>query len=114
MKKQLGVMLVTCFLVSGEVVANAPLSQQGEPRTMRRQRTILLHSDSDLTAKARRTLERDDDLSFEARNVNVRVRNGRAILQGAVRSPDDFSELKRKMMAVEGIRAVDNKLTISE
>ncbi len=63
---------------------------------------------------ARRSLERDSSLSYEARNVNIKVKNGRATLQGNVLSPDESQTLKRKVLAIDGVNAVEDKTSVQE
>ncbi|KYG68524.1 hypothetical protein AZI87_04580 [Bdellovibrio bacteriovorus] len=71
-------------------------------------------SDSEIQAMARRSLQSDTSLSSEARNVNIRVQNGRATLQGQAASPEEKESIRQKVMAVEGINSVNNKVLIKE
>ncbi|WII72422.1 BON domain-containing protein [Bdellovibrio sp. 22V] len=85
----------------------------GSDRSMSAGRTGT-SSDTDLAASARRALQEDTALSQEARSVRVDVRNGRATLQGTVSSPEERQQIRSKVMATEGIRSVDDKLTVKE
>lgn len=81
----------------------------GEKTTTRSQT-----SDMDLSAEARRSLESDPELSPKAQHVNVRVRNGRATVQGAVANENEKDIIRQKVLAIEGIHSVNDKLKVSE
>ncbi len=109
MKNQLALLLAIAFL---GVAVNAQEGAYGRRGSQRP--TMMNYSDSDLASMARRSLERDTTLSHEARNVNIKIRDGRAVLQGAISSPEEGDILKKKVMAVEGVRDVQNNISIQE
>lgn len=72
------------------------------------------YSDSDLQSMASRSLSSDSDLSYEARNVNVRVQNGQASIQGFVNSPEEKEILQKKVLAIEGVHSVKDNTSVRE
>lgn len=72
------------------------------------------YSDGDLQSKVSRSLASDVELSYEARNVNVRVQNGRASLQGFVGTPQEKEILQKKVLAIEGVHSVKDDTSIRE
>lgn len=71
-------------------------------------------TDFDLSRSARRSLERDNDLSVQAKNINIKVKNGRATLSGTVLNENEIKVIKQKVMAIEGIHSVNVKLKMKE
>lgn len=76
--------------------------------------TAFAKTDSDLSAMARKSLEQDSTLSPEAKNVHIKVEDGRASLRGSVNSPQEKADIRAKVMAVDGIKSVDDKVQIRE
>jgi hypothetical protein len=70
-------------------------------------------SDADIetTAKIRRAIVDDDNLSTLAHNVTIVTRDGRVTLRGNVRSMQEKTAVAAKAEAVAG-SAVDNQLTV--
>lgn len=75
--------------------------------------TMKWQSDTELQSMARRSLDRDSELSFDAKNVNVKVENRRAFMQGFLNSPEEADMLRKKVLAIDGVMAVTDK-TISK
>lgn len=113
MKKQLAAAAALTFVVTSSLAQMKPSSPR-ESRQPRRSGAMMMHSDSDLQAMARRSLERDEAFSVEARNVNIKVRNGRASLQGFIDSPTEKDALNQKVLDIEGVRSVNNNIMIRE
>ncbi|WP_374075629.1 BON domain-containing protein [Bdellovibrio bacteriovorus] len=130
MKKQLVTALTLMMLASSSL---AQTSYSSQPRTKqiknpqrettsqiyrtseeRRRPATIYRSDSDLQAMARRSLARDEAFSDNARNVNIRVRDGRASIQGFVNSPAESEALKRKVLAIDGVKSVRDKTVAAE
>lgn len=117
MKRQLVTTLILIFYVgSANAAGDSSRSQTVRPtyKNYHRQPATAYHSDRDLQAMARRSLDRDTGFSDEARNVNIRVRDGRASIQGFVQSPEESDALKRKVMAIDGVHRVDDKTSVRE
>lgn len=88
-------------------------ARTNQTQTTSRQK-VIRYSDRDLASMARRSLERDSDLSTDARNVNIKVRHGRAMIQGFVPSIEESQAVRRKVLAIDGVNAVENKLSVKE
>ncbi|MEK2646847.1 BON domain-containing protein [Bdellovibrio sp. BCCA] len=119
MKRQLVTTLIFVFVGSfAHAMGDSPKPQTTTVRptykNYHRQPATTYHSDRDLQATARRSLDRDTGFSDEARNVNIRVRGGRASIQGFVQSPEESDALKRKVMAIDGVHRVDDKTSVRE
>lgn len=71
-------------------------------------------SDADIetTAKIRRAIVDDDNLSTLAQNITIVTRDGKVTLSGEVRSMQEKSTVAAKAQSVAGV-AVDNQLTVS-
>lgn len=92
----------------------ATTSQTYKTSEQRRRPATVYRSDSDLQAMARRSLARDEAFSANARNVNIRVRDGRASIQGFVNSSAESDALKRKVLAIDGVNSVRDKTLVAE
>ena len=70
-------------------------------------------SDADIetTAKIRRAIVEDDNLSTLAQNVTIVTRDGKVTLRGEVRSMQEKTAVAAKAQTVAGA-AVDNQLTV--
>lgn len=71
-------------------------------------------SDMDLSAQARHSLESDSELSPQAQNVNIRVKNGHATVQGMVVNENEKDLIRQKVLAIEGIHSVSDKLKVAD
>lgn len=119
MKKQLVIIAVLGFL--GGFAGAAPVYNSEGPSGSSatggyRESTYsaMRPNDFDLSRAARRSLERDTNLSTQAKNINIKVKNGQATLSGAVMNANEISVIRKKVMAVEGIHSVNSKLKIQE
>ncbi|NUN05434.1 MAG: BON domain-containing protein [Bdellovibrio sp.] len=103
--------ILSLFVFAGTAAAAEKIiSKQGtyDPTAPR------FYSDSDLQSMASRSLSNDDQLSHEARNVNVRVKNGQASLQGFVNTPEEQEILQKKVLAIEGVHSVKDNTSVRE
>lgn len=117
MKKQLGAIIVLTFL--GGVAGSTPVyDSEGPSGSLSGARestySAMRPHDADLSRAARRSLERDADLSPQAKNINIKVKNGQATLSGSVLSENEIGIIRKKVMGVEGIQSVNSKLKIQE
>lgn len=112
MKQQLATLLVLSFVVG--MTSVLPTTSTAQTTSVRSSSTAGMPSDSDLSAMARRSLEQDSSFSSEARNVHIKVKNGRASLHGSVNSLEEKAAIRNKVMAVEGVKSVDDQLQIRE
>lgn len=69
-------------------------------------------ADVQTTAKIRRAVVEDDNLSTLAHNVTIITRDGKVTLRGGVRSMEEKTSVAAKAEAVAG-SAVDNQLTVN-
>ncbi len=69
-------------------------------------------ADIEMTAKIRRAIVDDDNLSTLAQNVTIVTRDGQVTLRGEVRSMQEKAAVAAKAQTVAGV-AVDNQLTVS-
>jgi osmotically-inducible protein OsmY len=71
-------------------------------------------ADRDVTAKVRKAIVDDDNLSTDAHNVKVVTQNGVVTLRGPVESASEKSTIAAKAKKVGGVKRVDNKLEIEK
>ena len=103
---------VSLFVLAGSVSAHA--EKVITKKTSYNPSAARFYSDSDLQSMASRSLRSDSDLSYEARNVNVRVQNGRASIQGFVSTPEEKEILQKKVLAIEGVHSVKDDTSVKE
>lgn len=113
--KRLSVLLATLFFLTSSSWAEMTRGPKGRggPK-IQQPPTVVRHTDGDLQAKARRSLQWDADFSYDARNVNIKVRGGRALIQGFVKSPQESEALTKRVLAIDGVKAVENKTSVRE
>jgi osmotically-inducible protein OsmY len=86
---------------SADTAANLPTaSDQGNSK-----------ADVEMTAKVRRAIVEDDELSVAAHNVTIVTRDGKVTLRGDVDSLEEKAAVAAKAQTVTG-SAVDNMLTV--
>lgn len=69
-------------------------------------------NDRDVSAKIRKALMDDKDLSTYAHNVKVVTQNGMVTLKGPVRSEDEKKTIEQKATEVAGTGKVKNLITV--
>ena len=71
-------------------------------------------ADRQLTAKIRRAVVSDKDLSVEAHNIHITAQNGAVTLMGSVKSEDEKKAIEDKATQIAGAGNVTNQLTVSQ
>ena len=71
-------------------------------------------ADRDLTAKIRRAVVSDKDLSLEAHNIHITAQDGAVTLVGTVKSDDEKKAVEDKASEIAGAGKVTNNLTVSQ
>jgi osmotically-inducible protein OsmY len=69
-------------------------------------------ADRDVTAKIRKAIVDDDNLSTNAQNVKIITRDGAVTLRGPVKSAAEKDAVAAKAQQVAGVKRVDNQLEI--
>ena len=69
-------------------------------------------ADRDVTAKIRKAIVDDDNLSTNAQNIKIVTRDGAVTLRGPVKSPEERAAVAAKAQQVAGVKRVDNQLEI--
>src|SRR5436190_12608595 len=69
-------------------------------------------TDRDITAKIRKALMDDKDLSTYAHNVKVVTRNGMVTLKGPVRSADEKKTVEAKAAEIAGADKVKSEISV--
>jgi hyperosmotically inducible protein len=70
-------------------------------------------TDLDLTARIRRSIMDDKDLSTNAHNVKIIAQDGKVTLKGPVASPSEKKVVEEKAAAVAGSRNVTSEIEIT-
>jgi osmotically-inducible protein OsmY len=68
--------------------------------------------DLDLTAKIRRTLVADHDLSMNAKNVKIITRDGSVTLRGVVESEAERARVEDEAIRIAGVLNVNSELDV--
>lgn len=71
-------------------------------------------SDRELTARIRKSVVSDDQLSFRAKNVKIITRDGRVTLRGPVKSEQERASIERIAREIAGSTRVTNELEIAK
>ena len=71
-------------------------------------------SDREITAKIRRDLIADKDLSTYGHNVKIITRNGAVTLKGPVHTADEKQAIEARAAGIVGQDKVSNQLTIKQ
>lgn len=117
MKKQL--LTVIVLTLSGGFAGSTPVyNHEGPPGSISgpRESTYdsIKSSDRRLSNEARRSLQNDKELSTQAKNINIKVKNGQAFLSGQVLNENEINVIREKVLAINGIHSVNNKLKVQE
>ncbi|MBN8555396.1 MAG: BON domain-containing protein [Deltaproteobacteria bacterium] len=70
-------------------------------------------ADIDLSAKIRRDIMNNDDLSFNAKNIKIITRDGNVTLKGDVNNVSERSWIEQRAQAIAGEENVKNELAIA-
>jgi hyperosmotically inducible protein len=70
-------------------------------------------ADWQITSKVKASLMSDSSLSASGKLVSVETNDGVVTLTGTVPSKDESRYIERKVKAMDGVKRVDNQLTIS-
>lgn len=71
------------------------------------------YSDSGITYRVKQALVTDGSLAAGSRFVSVSTTNGVVTLSGTVANSSEMSAIVRKVKGVNGVRSVNNQMTIS-
>ena len=69
-------------------------------------------ADREVTARIRRAIVDDDELSTNAHNVKIITKDGVVTLRGPVKSASEKASVAAKAQKVAGVKRVDNQLQI--
>ncbi len=70
------------------------------------------YSDSNISGRVADAIRTDSSLSSDGRNVGVSTNNGVVTLTGTVPTRDEARYIERKVKSINGVRAVNNQLSI--
>lgn len=99
------------FAVSAGLYALAPVAYaQTEPASALQK---MNKADRQLTAKVRRAVVSDKNLSLEAHNIHISAQNGTVTLMGSVKSEDEKKAIEDKADQIAGTGNVTDELTVS-
>lgn len=76
--------------------------------------TKMSKADRHLTAKIRRAVVSDKNLSVEAHNIHIDSQDGAVTLTGAVKSDDEKKAIEDKATQIAGAGKVTDNLTVSQ
>jgi len=71
------------------------------------------HSDWQITSKVKTSIVSDGSLSASSRLVSVTTNNGVVTISGTVASKDDMNRIVQLAKDVDGVKKVDNQMTVS-
>lgn len=71
-------------------------------------------SDRQLTAKVRRAVVSDRNLSIEAHNIHIAAQNGVVTLTGTVKSDEEKKAVEDKAAEIAGSSNVTDNLTVAQ
>jgi osmotically-inducible protein OsmY len=71
-------------------------------------------ADRELTAKIRKAVVSDKDLSLEAHNIHISAQDGAVTLTGSVKSDDEKKAIEDKATEIAGAGKVTNELSVSQ
>jgi hyperosmotically inducible protein len=123
----LGALLLASAFVAAQTTSPGPpqnSSQTGAPDNTRSNRELPnrahsadkqsnAQSDIDLTARIRRSVMDDKNLSTDAHNVKIVANNGAVTLSGVVPSNAEKMEIARKAASVAGNDRVTNNIRVA-
>ena len=89
-------------------------SAQNKSQDQTAQNQSSAKSDRELTAKVRRAIIADKDLSTYAHNVKIITQNGTVILKGPVKSDDEKQKVKSDAANAAAGGAVVDQLTVKQ
>jgi hyperosmotically inducible protein len=105
---------VSCLWMSlGMATAQMPdntANNKGDTQTAEKQSNT--KSDRDITAKVRKEIVGDKDLSTYAHNVKVITNNGVVTLKGPVKSEDEKAKVAQIAASVVSADKITNELTV--
>jgi osmotically-inducible protein OsmY len=68
--------------------------------------------DIDVTARIRKSLVADGNLSMDAKNVKIITRDGNVVLRGAVKDESEKKAIEDYASRTKGVKNVDNELDV--
>lgn len=69
-------------------------------------------ADIELTARIRKALVADKNLSMDAKNVKIITRDGNVVLRGAVKDDAEKKGVEGEAHKIQGVKNVDNQLNL--
>jgi hyperosmotically inducible periplasmic protein len=104
---------VVMLSMPGRMVAQAPdNSNQNKGQTQTADNQSNAKADRDITAKVRKEIMADKDLSTYAHNVKVITTNGAVTLKGPVKTEDEKAKVAELAANVVPAEKVTNELTV--
>jgi hypothetical protein len=71
-------------------------------------------TDRSITQQVRKNVMKNDDLSFNAKNVKIITQDGVVTLRGPVKSEEERAQIAALAQRVDGVKKVDNQLEVAE
>ena len=75
--------------------------------------TVAPMDDMDRAVAIRNMLQNDNALRLAAKNVDIEIKNGAAILRGTVRSETERQLLEQRIGAYPGVTSMQDRLVIA-
>ena len=69
-------------------------------------------ADVELTARIRKALVADKNLSMDAKNAKIITRDGNVVLRGAVKDDAEKKAVEDEAHKIQGVKNIDNQLNV--
>ncbi len=123
-QKKLNLIAVTAAVLSLSItgVAATPQDQNTKPdnssqnknQDQTAQNQSSAASDRELTAKVRKAIVADKDLSTYAHNIKIITQNGTVTLKGPVKSEDEKQKIESDVAGVVAHDSIVNQITVTQ
>jgi hyperosmotically inducible periplasmic protein len=123
-QKKLNLIAVTAAVLSLSItgVAATPQDQNTKPdnssqnknQDQTAQNQSSAASDRELTAKVRKAIVADKDLSTYAHNIKIITQNGTVTLKGPVKSEDEKQKIESDVASVVAHDSIVNQITVTQ
>lgn len=119
---QLGIVALAALTISSASVTSHAQDQSTQPdnsaqnknQNQTAQNQSSAKSDRELTAKVRKAIIADKDLSTYAHNIKIITQNGTVILKGPVKSDEEKQKVKSDAVNAAAGGAVVDQLTVKQ
>jgi hyperosmotically inducible protein len=107
-------MKFVCFIISCMFLASCSNNNEPNPCCVgQRGQQSNQSSDWQITTKVKTSIMGDGSLSASSRLVSITTNNGVVTISGTVASKDDMNRIVRLAKDVDGVRKVDNQMSVS-